>query len=182
VPSIVLHLLIPPLVLLASRRFPPRLVLGLLVFSLVPDLDFFVPPHRALLHSVFLPALLGAMAWKWAKEGDRFRSDAALVVAFYLFSHSFMDLFAGGVVPLWPLSDQTFFIDVRVLIDTRTLQPFPTFEPGSFQGVPQVTEVFEFLNGAEFAILMLTLLTAAALAVRRARQVKREVVVVAEEP
>jgi hypothetical protein len=173
-------MLVPPLVLLATRRFPLRLVLLLLPLSLLPDLDFFVPPHRALLHSVFLPLALGALAWRsWDRAPPR--AEAFAVAAFYLASHGFMDLFAGGVTPLWPLMDQTFFIDVQVLFDTATLTPYPTFQPGSQQGVPQVSPLYEFLNGDQFAILGLTLLVAGAFAVRRAVRVRREVVVLADE-
>ena len=64
-------------------------------------------------------------------------------------------------------------------IDTRTLQPFPVFEPGTQAGVPEVSPVYQFLDGVEFGMLALTLLVAGILAVRRARTVKREVVVVA---
>ncbi|HEV8359189.1 MAG TPA: metal-dependent hydrolase [Candidatus Thermoplasmatota archaeon] len=179
--SLVIHLLIPPLVALATRRFPLKLVLLLLPFSLLPDIDFFVPPHRALFHSVFLVAIFGAYAWRAGELGKPSHRDAALLAAFYLGSHSLMDLFVGGVVPLWPLSDQTFYIDVQILIDTRTLQPFPTFEPGTQQGVPEVTPLYEFLDGVQFGILVLTLLVAGAAAVRRMRHVKREVVVVAPD-
>lgn len=152
-PSVVVHLLIPPLVLLSTRRFPFRLVMALLPLSLAPDLDFFIPPHRALLHSAFLVAALLALSWRWRTHGQALRADAALVAAFYLGSHSLMDLFVGGVVPLWPLTDRTFFIDVQVLINTRTLEPFPTFEPGTQAGVPEVSPIYEFLDGVEFGIL-----------------------------
>lgn len=181
-PSLVIHLLVPPLVLLATRRFPHRLVLLLLPFSLLPDLDFFVPPHRALLHSAFLVGLLLAVSWRWRARAMGPRADAALVAAFYLGSHGLMDLFAGGVVPFWPLSDQTFFIDVQVLIDTRTLETFPTFEPGSQAGVPELAPVYEFLDGEQFAVLVLTLLVLGLVLAKRALTVKREVVVVSDEP
>lgn len=183
VPSAVIHLLIPPMVLLATRRFPPRLVLQLLPLSLLPDLDFFVPPHRALLHSVFLVAILGYLSWRWAGEGRRLRSQAALVAAFYLGSHSLMDLFVGGVVPLWPLSDVNFYVDILVLIDTATLQVFPTIAPGASAGPPEVSPLYEAFDGEHAGIVLLTLLAAGAVFVQRARTVKREVVVVApDEP
>lgn len=178
-PSLLIHLLIPPLVLLATRRFPPRLVLGLLVFSLLPDADFFVPPHRALFHSVFLPLALCGAWWRW-RPATPARADAALVAAYYLVSHSLMDLFVGGVTPLFPLTDRTFFIDVQILINTRTLEPFPTFEPGSQQGVPELSPLYEFLDGVQFGILVLVLMVGGIWAVRRAMRVEREVVVVAE--
>jgi len=180
VPSVVIHLLIPPLALLAARRFAPRDVLLLLPFSLLPDLDFFIPPHRALLHSVFLPIVAGVLWWRW-RAAKPHGAELALLAGFYLFSHSFMDLFAGGVTPFWPLSDQTFFIDTQVLIDTGTLQTYPTFNPGTEQGVPTVSPLFEFFNGDHAAILALTLVVFAAWAWKRSRTVRRTVVVRARE-
>jgi len=179
VPSFTIHLLIPALLLLAARRFPDKMVFALLPLTLVPDLDFFIPPHRALLHSIFLPLAVGALAWHWRRRGDA-RWEWAMVATFYIASHPFMDLFAGGVVPLWPLSDQTFFIDLEVLIDTRTLQPTPIFEPGTVSGVPEVSPVYEFFSPLEAAMAALTLPVAAFFAWRRARRVKREIVIVAE--
>jgi hypothetical protein len=179
-PSVVIHLLIPPLVLLATRRFAPRDVLLTLPFSLLPDLDFFVPPHRALLHSVFLPIAALALWWH-GRDARPERATLALLAGFYLFSHSFMDLFAGGVTPFYPLSDQTFFLDAQILIDTRTLQPYPTFQPGAETGPPVVSPVYEFFNGDHAAILALTLVVAGLWAWRRARTVRRRVVVRAED-
>ena len=181
VPSLVIHLLIPPLVLLATGRFSWKLVLALLPLSLLPDIDFFVPPHRALFHSVFLVAALLALAWHWDKQGLKQRVAPAVIAAFYLGSHSLMDLFVGGVVPLWPLSDQTFYVDVYVLVNTRTLEFFPTLEPGSVAGVPEVTPLYEFFEGVQAGILSLVLVTALVLVVQRMRTVKREVVVVAPD-
>lgn len=182
-PSLVVHLLIPPLVLLATRRYSPKLCLALLPLSLISDLDFFIPPHRALLHSVFLPVALVALAHHWGKQGPllRGRVDVAHVAAFYLVSHSLMDLFVGGVTPFWPLSEQTLFIDAYVLVDTRTLEFFPTFEPGTQEGVPQVSPLYEFFEGVQAGILSLTLVTFGVLAVQRMLRVKREVVIVAPE-
>ncbi|MCA1814674.1 MAG: metal-dependent hydrolase [Halobacteriales archaeon] len=179
-PSIVIHALIPPLVLLATRRFAPRDVLLLLPFSLLPDLDFFIPPHRALVHSVFLPVAALVLWWRWRARQPH-EADLALLAGFYLFSHSFMDLFAGGVTPFWPLSDATFYIDTSILIDTRTLQPYPTFNPGEQQGVPEVSPVFEFFNGDHAAILALTLVVAGIWAWRRSHRIHRTVVVSAPE-
>lgn len=181
-PSLLVHLLVPPLVVLATRRVPPGVALALLPLALAPDLDFFLSPHRALLHSVFLPAALGALAWRWRERGLEARALAALVGAFYLASHGLLDLFAGGVVPFWPLSDRTFFLDVGLVFDTRTLEPFPLFEPGSQEGVPPVAPLYEFLDGTQFGILVLVLATFGVLALRRAGRVRRVAVVVAPGP
>jgi hypothetical protein len=184
VPSLVVHLLIPPLVLLATGRFPWKLVVLLLPLSLLPDIDFFVPPHRALFHSVFLPVALLALAQRWRLQGKEERFAPAVVAAFYLGSHSLMDLFVGGVVPFWPITEHTFYIDAYVLVDTRTLEFFPTFEPGTQDGVPQVSPLYEFFEGVQAGMLALVLLTFGTLAVQRMRRTERRVVVVApdEEP
>lgn len=181
-PTAILHLLIPPLLLVATRRFPLRLVLALLPLSLLPDVDFFIPPHRALFHSAFLVAAL-LLLWNHWRPALPARAAACLVGAFYLGSHSLMDLFAGGVVPFWPLSDTTFYFDAYVLIDTRTLEFFPTLQPGTEAGVPEVSPLYEAFNGDHAAIVALTLVTFGAWVVRRARERRvEEVVVVAPEP
>lgn len=181
-PTAILHLLIPPLLLLATRRFPPRLVLALLPLSLLPDVDFFVPPHRALFHSAFLVAALLALWWHW-RGTLAGRAAACLVGAYYLGSHSLMDLFAGGVVPFWPLSDTNFYFDAYVLIDTGTLEFFPTLQPGTEPGVPTVSPLYEAFNGDHAAIVALSLVVSGAWAVKRARERRiEEVVVVAPEP
>jgi hypothetical protein len=180
VPSLIIHLLIPTLVALALHRWPTRLVLLMMPLAEFADLDFFLAPHRALAHNLFIPVIAGLAWWQLRAQGSQ-HADAALLATFLLASHPLMDLFAGGVALFWPLWDQTFFLDVQILIDTRTLQPIPTFQPGAEQGVPQVADVYEFLDGVQAAILVLTLAIAGIAAVRRARMVKREIVVTGPE-
>lgn len=180
-PTAILHLLIPPLLLLATKRFPLRLVLLLLPLSLLPDIDFFVPPHRALLHSVFLVAALVGLWWHW-RGLQPGRADLALLAAYYFGSHSLMDLFAGGVVPFWPITDTTLFIDTYVYINTSTLEFFPILETGTQEGVPTVSPLYEAFNHDHGAIVALTLVTFLAWAWKRSREkrVERVTVVAAE--
>jgi hypothetical protein len=174
-PSITIHLLVPLLVLLATRRFDPRKVWILLPLTLLPDADYFLPGlHRAALTNLWvlaiplalyviattrphlrpvddLPAIGGAREW-------------ALIALVYLGSHLVMDMFTGGIVPLYPLSDWTACFYGYIEVETATNTPHFYFGQCSHDGIPQVIDVYTYLDLDETAMWAFVLPTLAALA------------------
>ncbi|HVL86547.1 MAG TPA: metal-dependent hydrolase [Candidatus Thermoplasmatota archaeon] len=168
-PTAVVHLIVPPLALLSTGAFRPRLVLAMCLLGLLPDLDFFVGVHRASLHNVFLllPFLaVGLLWWRDANPQRAFWGEANLLAFAFLGSHILMDVFVGGVVPFWPVSNVTFRFDVRVLVDTATLEIESIFRPATQEGAPVTSPIYEWLDGTEFSIVALTVVVVAAVLLR----------------
>lgn len=159
-PSFIVHGLIPLLLLLAFRLVPVRAALWMLPFTWLPDLDFWIGVHRATTSNVFIliPGLIALYRWRQTRPDWVPYAGAA---TFYLASHLVMDVFAGGVVLFWPIWDQTFFWHILVQINTQTGEPDITADPGTFEGAPQVVEVFTWISPFEAAMLALTLLVTA---------------------
>jgi hypothetical protein len=157
VPSFVVHGLVPLLVILALRLAPPRVALATLPFTWLPDLDFWIGVHRATTSNVFilLPTLY--LWWRWRAERPD-RAQYAGVATIYLASHLVMDLFAGGIVPFWPIWDRTVFWHFLIRINTQTGERDITNQPGSHEGAPQVVEWFTWLSPIEAAMLAFTAL------------------------
>jgi len=157
-PSFVTHLVIPPLVLASMGLVSWRYVVFLAPVAVLPDLDFFIPPHRAFLTNVWWPVLLGLAAWRLRHHGRR-EWLAAAVGCYYWSSHVLMDLFVGGVVPFWPFLDRTFLLFLAIVVDTRTLEREYVAEAGTYEGIPAVSETFVWLSPQEVAIAALVAAT-----------------------
>lgn len=168
-PSFVVHGLIPLLLLLALRLAEPKQALAALPFTWLPDLDFWLGVHRATTSNVFilLPTLY--LWWRWREDKPAWSTYAGLAT-FYLGSHLIMDLFAGGIVPLWPLLDTTVFWHFLIQVNTETGQPDVTSNPGTHEGAPQVVEVFTWLSPIEAAMLALTVVATAGVLAWRYRE------------
>lgn len=154
-PSFVVHGLIPLLLILALRLAPPKVALATLPFTWLPDLDFWLGIHRATTSNVFilLPTLY--LWYRW-REAQPQRAQYAAIATLYLASHLIMDMFAGGIVPFWPLWDYTVFWHFLIQINTETGEPDVTNDPGTHEGAPQVVEVFTWLSPIEAAMLAVT--------------------------
>lgn len=155
VPSFVVHGLVPLLLVLALRLAPPKAALAMLPFTWLPDLDFWIGVHRATTSNVFILLPTIYLWWRWRKTRPT-RSMLAGLATFYLASHLIMDLFAGGIVPFWPLSNRTVFWFFLIQINTQTGERDITNEVGTQEGAPQVVEVFTWLSPTEAAMLALT--------------------------
>lgn len=161
-PSFIVHGLIPPLLLLAFRLVPPRVALWTLPLTWMPDLDFWLGVHRATTSNLFIliPGLVAWYRWRSTRPGW---SPYAAAGTYYLASHLLMDVFAGGIVPLWPFVDVTFLIDCRVVVETATGDLIPICNPETHGGAPQVAEFFTWISPFEVAMVSVT--AAVALAV-----------------
>lgn len=152
VPSAVVHGVVPLLFLLALRR-DARKVWVLWPLTFAPDLDYLFELHRAALTNVFvlLPIII-AMVWTW-REGKRNAFEWWLVAFVYITSHMLMDMFTGGIVPLWPLSDYTVCYYANVLVHTTDNSYSLDYGACSHEGIPQVIEYYPWLSDPDAAML-----------------------------
>ncbi len=148
--------MIPLLVLLALRMAPARVALLMLPFTLIHDIDYWIGTHRATLHNIFvvLPALF--LWYKWRNEPPQ-RATYAGVSAYYLASHVFLDLFAGGVVLLYPLWNMNIYLNCRVLVETATDTIIPTCTTELGRGAPTVVDVYTWISPFEISIVVWSL-------------------------
>lgn len=177
--TFVIHLLIPLLLAMAIGVFRPRDCWWWIWVSVVPDLDYVgwilhvhlgTPNfHRALLHNVWILLTLITMA---VLRYRRFRPTAIgtnplrafvdrhpgyLLAPFYHATHVILDAFQGGFVPFWPFSTLTVYWDFELDVNTATQRPQISSEPGAYVGVPDVSPLYAWLTGEEFAFLLLFL-------------------------
>lgn len=166
---------IPLLVLLAFRRLDARKVWILWPLTIAPDLDYFLGFHRATTTNVFV--LLPFVALLAASLHPRWKSPARaewmLVALVYLGSHFVMDMFTGGIVFFYPISDYTYCYYFEILVRTADNTPFLDYGACSREGIPTVVEVYPWLSwidAAMLAFLLPTSLVALALKLRERRR------------
>jgi hypothetical protein len=163
-PSFLPHAVAPALVAAAFLPIPRRTVLLYLPLVWAPDLDYLVPSqHRAATHSVLIPLILLAIAvvlWRRRDPSARFwefatRPGAPVglsLSAFYLGSHVLMDVFAGGVVLLWPITYTNFFTDFQIILDTGSNTFEPTGSTGTEPVPPALSPRFPWLSYVDTAV------------------------------
>ena len=168
VPSTLVHVAVGGLVgaALLGDRFTPKAIAVVLVAAAVPDLDSFLAPviagaHRSALHTLFLPALLGAVIYADARRDrswlrERWGSDASYVagvtVAALLAGGILPDLVTNGVNALWPLHDQFYTVDGELKLSTTEgiVQTFVDLSPTPEEtSRPSTTENTRYSTGAD---------------------------------
>ena len=135
-PSTVVHLALAGLLAacLLGEAFDRRAVAVVLLVTIVPDLDVFasllVPgTHRAALHSLLIPAVVGGALYydtrvrdrsaaldRWGRRGVRV---AWVSVAAYAVAGIGLDLVTGGANPLYPLHDQFYRVNGEFIVSSR---------------------------------------------------------------
>ena len=135
-PSTVVHLAIGGVVAAAllGADFDRRTVAVVLAATAVPDLDTFVGlvvqgAHRALLHTLVLPALVGvALAYDTRRrDGSRLRDRwgargvrvAWVALAALIVGGIFPDLMTNGVNAFYPLYDRFLTVDGELLLSNQ---------------------------------------------------------------
>lgn len=164
VPSFLPHIVAPALVAAAFFPIPRRTVLLLSPAVFLPDLDYLIQSqHRAITHSLLLPlALFAAVAVLWRRRDpeSRFWEFATrpgapvrlTLVSFFAASHLLMDVFAGGVVLLWPFVDTNFYLAFEILLDTGSNTFAPAGEGGTSEGAPELSPVYEWFSTVDTAV------------------------------
>ncbi len=106
------HLIVPLLaLLLVSRKENRKYVFLLLPLALLPDFDSLALQHRALLHNMFVPLILGLCGIAIRKYRAVF-----IIASAYIASHVLLDLFAGGVVLFYPVYNSMAFVNANLMI------------------------------------------------------------------
>lgn len=163
-PSFLPHIVVPALV--AAAFFPIRRRTALLLAPTVwlPDVDYILPSqHRALTHSVLIPLLLlvavvalwrsrdpTAAFWEFATRPGA--PVALSLTSFFVASHLLMDVFAGGVVLLWPVLDTNFYLAFEILLDTGQNTFAPAGEGGTSEGAPALSPVYAWVSTVDTAV------------------------------
>ncbi|MBP1985754.1 metal-dependent hydrolase [Halolamina salifodinae] len=166
-PSTLVHVAIGGLVgaALLGDRFTPKAIAVVLVAAAVPDLDTFLAPviaggHRSTLHTLLLPALLGAAVYADARlDRSRIRArwgpDASFVAGVTIAA----GLLAGGILPdlatngvnaLWPLHDQFYTVNGKLELSTTegVVQTFVDLSPAE-PSQPSTTENTRYSTGSD---------------------------------
>jgi len=170
VPSTLVHVAIGGLVAAAllGDRFTPKAVAVVLVAAAVPDLDSFLVPlidgaHRAALHTLLLPTLLGAALYVDSRVLDHSRIRewfgpnavyvaAVAVVGGVLAGGILPDLTTNGVNAFWPLHDQFYTVDGELKLSTHEglVQTFVDLSPTAAEtSPPSTTENTRYSTGAD---------------------------------
>lgn len=163
-PSFLPHAVAPALVAAAFFGIPRRTVVLFLPMVWAPDLDYLVQSqHRAVTHSVLIPlAILAAVVVLWRRRDPtaRFWEFATRpgwpvglsLSSFYLASHILMDVFAGGVVLLWPFTYTNFYTDFQIILETGSNTFEPTGSSGTEPGPPQLSQRYPWLSYVDTAV------------------------------
>ena len=133
-PSTLVHLALGALIAAAllEEFFDARSLGVVLLVTVVPDLDTFVGlvvpgTHRAALHTLLVPFLAAAaIAYDLRREESwlRARGERAIRLAWvsvlvYVFAGIAPDLFVNGANLLYPLHDQFYALNGRVLVSDQ---------------------------------------------------------------
>jgi len=153
VPTFVLQSVIPLLFMLALPWLDRRKVFLAWPLTHLPDLDYVIGHHRATGHNLWVLLPFVALAvWGWRKA----RPDLlqwGVIASVYVGSHLLMDAFAGGVTLLYPLSLHTTCYYAQIDVVTATNTPLVDAGRCSFEGIPTVSEVYNWLPWNESAML-----------------------------
>lgn len=129
-PTILSHPAVPIAISMAvgSTIIPGRLLAAGILASVLPDLDLIglrmgVPygdafGHRGASHSVFAAVAFGIIAAIFSKQLHSTKLIAFVIVTVAGASHAVLDMLTnggGGVALLWPLTEQRYFFEVRVI-------------------------------------------------------------------
>lgn len=204
--NVTIHVVIPILLVMATRLFPTKTVLMWAPFTFIPDFDFVfnllgfyvldseLLLHRAILHNFFVivPTLIiavvlwrrmlerrpGLKEYDWLQRWHAFGAVRAgygcVLATFFLFSHVMLDMFTGGVTPLWPVLNVYVYPRFILWVDMQTLLPRLQTEFVTGTGAPTLSTEFPWLTPEQIAIWLLVLIGAVVMVVREKYMAKAE--------
>jgi len=162
-PSTLVHIAVAGLLgtALLGAAFDRRAILTVMAVAAVPDLDtllgLWLPgAHRAYLHTLVLPAVLGIVLWwdvavrsestlrrRWGATGVRVAWVSLLGM---VLAHSLYDGVVNGVNLFWPLQDRFYDLSGHLLYSTQRglLQTFVDLSPagGTVEGTTATTHYY----------------------------------------
>lgn len=152
-PTFVLQSVVPLMFMLSMPWLDRRKVLLAWPLTHLPDLDYVIGFHRATGHNLFvLLPFVAVGAWAW-RNGRAPLTEWMIIATVYVGSHLLMDVFAGGVTLLYPLSVHTTCYYAEIQVVTATNTPFLDAGRCSFEGVPTVSPLYTWLPYTEAALL-----------------------------
>ena len=121
----ILHILIPLLILLALfPKLDKRLVIGLSLVAILPDLDFFIPSlHRIFTHNLFSTTIVSLVIYLISSNLKVF-----YISLYYLTSHLILDLAIGGVALFYPLYKKLIELTITLNTDFNLIINIKTHE------------------------------------------------------
>ncbi|WP_232686119.1 metal-dependent hydrolase [Halobacterium zhouii] len=163
-PSTVVHVAFGALVATALlREFDAPSLAAVCGFAALPDLDTLLGiwihgGHRAVLHTLLLPALLGALvywdarredSWLRRRFGERGFYVAGVGVLALLFGGILPDLMTNGVNAFYPLQDQFYTLDGKLHLSNQrgVVQTFVEFGRDGGETVGGTTENTHYYTG-----------------------------------
>lgn len=129
-PTLLSHPAVPVAISMAmgSTILPGRLLAAAILASVLPDLDLIglrmgIPyddafGHRGASHSIFAAVFFGIIAAIFSRQLHSTKLIAFVLVTVAGASHAVLDMLTnggGGVALLWPLTEQRYFFEVRVI-------------------------------------------------------------------
>ncbi len=151
--DIITHLIIPLLILLVMCDKDKRIyIYVLLPLAIFPDVDVLYE-HRALLHNLFIPLVL-----IFASTLTIGRAKIILIISsIYLYSHTILDIFNGGVQIFYPLYNKMFAIRTDIVLgDNYNIQYF--IEMGFINGYALYPDTINIISTTGMGILVLAIL------------------------
>lgn len=153
-PSFVVHGILPLLVLLSVPWLDRRKVWWLWPLTFVPDADYALPGlHRAVTGNLFLLLPFVAVLLWARRNGRRDLVEWMGIATTYLATHLVMDVFTGGSVLFYPITDYNVCYLAAIDVVTATNTPVFYFEACSEPGIPTVSPVYPWLSVSEGAML-----------------------------
>ena len=90
-----------------------RKIIILSFFGVFPDADFYIPPHRAIFHNIFI-LIIPFIIYFLIKD-----QKISGMIGFYLLSHLILDIFNGGIFFLYPFYNEVIYITASVWISGK---------------------------------------------------------------
>lgn len=130
-----------------------RSIVLLSFFAILPDSDVVLGVHRGLFHSLLFVVPVIVVAFFVAKKYAKY-------VAFFLFSHLFLDFITGGIPFLYPVVGTGFGMEFPLVLKFGSLPAVVEWLPRIIPYTPieihgRVADVFSSFGVASFLLFLI---------------------------
>lgn len=152
--DIIIHLIVPLLILLLICDKDKHIyIYSLLPLALFADIDV-IYEHRAMLHNLFIPFALFILSYIVSEK----KKIIFLFSAIYLFSHTILDIFNGGVKIFYPFYDKMFGVRTDIILTAETNSINYFFDIGFKDHFHQTCDTVNVITTGGMGILVLALI------------------------